>query len=520
MIENTKCECGHNNPIGTILCEYCGKPLDEGQQEKKSIEKEMRYDGVARRSQKKEQNFLDRVWSFFSSVKVAIILIVITLLASGIGTIFEQERLTGSSDPESYYIEKYGVWGEWYYKLGFSDMYNSWWFATLLAMIGVSLVICSLDRVVPLYRALKNQTVPKSTHFILRQRISHQETLKAEDKEEKWKKLIGALKKKRYEVRQEGNSILAEKGRISRWGPYINHIGLIIFLVGVLLRFIVPGWYLEQALYIREGETLRLPDTPYYLKNEKFTVEMYEGEFSNVPKNYQTDAILYEKDKNGQLVPVHRHAIRVNHPLEYNELFLVQADYQMETTGLKLKVIEKQTKKNLGTFSVDFQKISANQVYKVGDLEIRALEYYPDFVLQNGRPATQSQEPNLPAFVFEVKAKGANEGEKSWVISGQDTSSLTPQNKYEIDLEGIETALSSGLLIRVDQSLPIIFAGGFICLIGLVMGFYWHHRRIWIKYEDGKIYLGSHTNKSWYSLRREIDQIAEQSGLRLKLTQE
>ena len=24
---------------------------------------------------------------------------------------------------------------------------------------------------------------------------------------------------------------LAEKGRFSRWGPYVNHVGLIIFLI-------------------------------------------------------------------------------------------------------------------------------------------------------------------------------------------------------------------------------------------------------------------------------------------------
>ena len=39
------------------------------------------------------------------------------------------------------------------------------------------------------------------------------------------------LKAMRYKVKREGNAILAEKGRFSRWGPYVNHLGLIIFLI-------------------------------------------------------------------------------------------------------------------------------------------------------------------------------------------------------------------------------------------------------------------------------------------------
>ncbi|MGI6474346.1 MAG: cytochrome c biogenesis protein ResB [Thermoactinomyces vulgaris] len=112
MIDNSKCECGHNNPVGTILCEYCGKPLDKTIKEKENIAEEMRYEGKARRSQMAQPSPFDRVWQFFSSVKVAIILIVVTLIAAGIGTIFPQEIYVPSSDPKSYYEEHYGIWGK------------------------------------------------------------------------------------------------------------------------------------------------------------------------------------------------------------------------------------------------------------------------------------------------------------------------------------------------------------------------------------------------------------------------
>lgn len=68
-------------------------------------------------------------------------------------------------------------------------------------------------------------------------------------------------------MREQEGSILAEKGRFSRWGPYVNHIGLIIFLIGAMLRF-VPGMYVDETLWVREGETAQIPGTDgkYYLK--------------------------------------------------------------------------------------------------------------------------------------------------------------------------------------------------------------------------------------------------------------
>src|SRR5690606_23498585 len=110
----------------------------------------MRYDGIARRSQKNNPSYIDRIWNFFSSVKIAIYLIIITFLTAMIGTIYPQEgTFINNFDASTYYKETYGTLGHLYYTLGFSRTYESWWFIGLLVMIGTSLVICSLDRVLP-----------------------------------------------------------------------------------------------------------------------------------------------------------------------------------------------------------------------------------------------------------------------------------------------------------------------------------------------------------------------------------
>src|SRR5690625_4162961 len=149
-MNNIKCECGHVNPEGTILCEACGKPIArnqhiEGNDKKKLLN--MRYDGSARRSITYNRSIVDKIWRFFSSVKVGVWLIVIALIASALGTIFPQEMYIPpdavSRVPAIFYEAEYGLAGKIYYQLGFHNLYTSWWYMIIIALICVSLVMRS-----------------------------------------------------------------------------------------------------------------------------------------------------------------------------------------------------------------------------------------------------------------------------------------------------------------------------------------------------------------------------------------
>lgn len=517
MIENTKCTCGHNNPVGTLLCENCGRPLGDDAADIKPGELNMRYEGAARRSQTYRKTFIDRVWNFFSSVKVAIILIVITLIASIIGTIFPQERYVPAPNKEAWYQDQYGVWGEIYYDLGLGDMYASWWYVTLLALIGISLVVCSLDRIIPLYKALKNQRVKKDVAFIDKQRVTAKRDISDENREVLLDRLTEKLSAKRYNVRREGDALLAEKGRISRWGPYINHIGLIIFLLGTLMR-LVPGWYLDEYVWVEEGKTKALPGTDYALKNEKAIIEFYDPEEApesqnlegQIVKKYETQAVLYKKDaESGELEKIKSQSIVVNHPLKHEDLLVYQSGFQQsQPVALHLTLDDKKTGETVDKFEVLLDK--PKSTYKLDDgIKVEILEYYPDFALENDKPTTRSSQPNRPAFVFNVTTPDNPEGEKSWVISGLNLDDLSENNKYDINLADIEMVNVSGLMVRMDKSLPIIFFGAGIFMIGVIMGFYWQHRRVWVNIKDNTLYLGAHTNKNWFGLKQDIRDAAE-----------
>lgn len=247
------CECGHENPIGTIVCESCGKPLDDKEKQKELLD--MKYEGVARRSQTYTTTFIDKIWMFFSSVKVGIWIIVLTLLASALGTIYPQEMyIPPTVNAAQYYADEYGITGQIYYQLGFHNLYGSWWYMLLIAALGVSIFIASWDRVFPLYRALKTQRVTRHANFMKRQRVYG--TSKVNDIDQTFEQVKSKLQEKKYKISEENGNLVAEKGRFARWGPYVNHIGLIIFLIGCMLRYF-PGMYVDESVWIREGR-LRL----------------------------------------------------------------------------------------------------------------------------------------------------------------------------------------------------------------------------------------------------------------------
>ncbi|MBB6283289.1 cytochrome c biogenesis protein ResB [Geobacillus subterraneus] len=529
-MEHVKCECGHVNPHGTAFCESCGKPVEE-QGEKPLLD--MRYEGSARRSQTYNRTIVDQIWAFFSSVKVGVALIVITLIASAIGTIFPQEMyIPPNVNPAEYYEEQYGWAGELYYELGFNNLYGSWWYMLLIASIGVSLVICSLDRVVPLYRALKRQGVKRHPRFLERQRlfgVSH-----VNDMDKAVALLKERLAKQRYRIREEGGHLLAEKGRFSRWGPYVNHVGLIIFLIGAMLRS-VPGMYIDEVMWIREGEMKEIPGTDgqYFLKSEKFIFDTYKkGEDNEVfnaaidrvgdgmiAENYQTNVVLYKRvgptvaGAKPKLEKVKEYPIRVNEPLKFDHYALYQVDFRLnEPKTMSFQLADKQSKKTFGTVAIDLY--DPKETYDLGrGYRVELLSYFPDFEFdEDGNPSTKSRVPNNPAFVFKMYAPDRPEGEVSFVAI-QQTIEPFGDNKYKMAFAGLETRNVSGLTVRRDFTLWILGVGGAIFMIGLIQGMYWNHRRVWVQRVNGELWIAAHTNKNWFGLKNELRRLLDGTGL-------
>lgn len=528
-MKNITCECGHANPEGTHLCEKCGRPLTEEEKNQKIVD--MRYEGRAIRSKTYNKTIIDKIWNFFSSVKIGVALIVITLVAAAIGTFLPQVvyvNVMQGEDVKQAYIDNYGTFGKIYYNLGLSDIYSSWWFQTLIGLLAISIIVASLDRGIPLYKSLKNQRVKRHESFMKRQRIYGQQIMTSQQADESLDLAEKKMKELRYKVRREDGVLLAEKGRFARSGPYINHIGLIIFLFGVMLR-LMPGFYIDESLWIREGETESIPGMEgYYLHSNKFTFETYKKneqskEFNqsraavnSIAKNYQTDVILYKsKDASiagdtKNLEKIENYSIKVNEPLKYDGYALYQMDFRLnELKAMNFNLINKKTGESLGEVKIDLA--NPKKVYHLDNqTKVELKGYYPTFSgFDNGEPQSDSPIPNNPAFIFKMYTPETPKGETSFVAIRQTLEPLGT-TKYKMKFGSIETRNVSGLTIRKDKTLPILALGGIVFMIGVVMGSYWSHRRLWLqKTKDGRLLLAAHTNKNWFSMKKDLDAVTE-----------
>ncbi|MBU9714290.1 cytochrome c biogenesis protein ResB [Evansella tamaricis] len=542
-MEKVKCDCGHVNPYGTYLCESCGKPLLDDNQ---SLA-DMRYEGVARRSQTYSKSVVDKVWNFFSSVKVGIWIIVLILLASMLGTIFPQEMYIPAGERAStYYEQEYGVLGKLYYQLGLHTMYSSWWYMLLIASLGISLVICSLDRVVPLHRALKTQRVTRHKGFLSRQKL-FSKTEKMEEPEKSIEKAEKVLKEKHYRIFKEDGNILAEKGRFARWGPYVNHVGLIIFLIGAMLRFF-PEMYIDEHIWVREGEqvVIRGTDGEYFLRNDEFIVELYDEEDERfresfertggnpVVKTFQTSATLLKRINNEgpiglgtEFEEIMQYDIRVNDPLTFDGYSLYQVDYKLNELSeftFTLQRNEDSSEEDLSDIQFTVDLFNPELVYEFENgYRVEIFQYFPNFYINDQKePDTLNRIPDNPRIIFEVFTPEMNpdtdRGELS-LVGVQVNEALNGDNNYRIRMIDVDMNHVTALTVRRDRTLPILIVGGVIFMIGLVQGSYWYHRRIWLQNRDGEIWVAGHTNKNWHGLKKDFETITKNTAIPMPLDQ-
>src|SRR5512136_2342716 len=85
-------------------------------------------------------------WKFFSSVKLAIVLIIILTAASIVGTLIPQGRSAAE------YSARYGSLSGLFTGLWLTRLYQSPWYLALLLIFAVNTIICTLSRLGPKWR--------------------------------------------------------------------------------------------------------------------------------------------------------------------------------------------------------------------------------------------------------------------------------------------------------------------------------------------------------------------------------
>jgi cytochrome c biogenesis protein len=159
---------------------------------------------------------LNSAWKFFISVRLTIVLLLSLAITSVIGTIIPQNESPAD------YVQAFGEFGyRFFHLLGLFDMYHSWWFQSLLLVLTVNVVVCSVDRLSTMWRVIfaKNPSVNISSF----RRRRNKEEFTANHAPDQLKLLFEPLIAKRFgysrtEATDSGYYLYAEKWRWTRLG--------------------------------------------------------------------------------------------------------------------------------------------------------------------------------------------------------------------------------------------------------------------------------------------------------------
>ena len=94
---------------------------------------------------------------FFSSVKLAIFLLIIITAASMLGTLIPQQRSSAE------YAAHYGQLSSLLIKLEFTKLYQSLWFRSLLVLFSLNILVCTLTRLSPKLRRAFRPSLEKES---------------------------------------------------------------------------------------------------------------------------------------------------------------------------------------------------------------------------------------------------------------------------------------------------------------------------------------------------------------------
>ena len=274
-------------------------------------------------SRKPEKDLISSLGEALSSLRLTIGLLIVLAVVSIFGTVIPQ-----NAPPEEYLRVYKAATYKILHILGLLDMYRSWWFVLLLSLLCLNLIACSVGRFRLTRRLLSHS--PERLDDPEWKSLSPKKSLSLKGLPVDWVSSVRDGLARRFRapktLEEDGTvHFFAEKGKISRFGVYFVHLGVLVILGGALIGFF---YGFRGNINLVEGETAgrvtlrnggQIPLPGFKLKLEQFTVSFYS---TGAPKEFKSVVTLREGDQN-----VRSESIRVNHPLSHKGLSFYQSSY-------------------------------------------------------------------------------------------------------------------------------------------------------------------------------------------------
>lgn len=410
---------------------------------------------------------ISQVIDFFSSVKLALVLLLTLAVTSILGTVLPQ------GEPPAFYGEKFSSTAAaliQFFQL--SDMYHSWWFQWLLFLLAINLIACSLKRFSTTWRVYKASPRPISEQLF--DSLPFNRKFPLPDPTLDPQAWLGSVLGHRHGKMaplpaKEGKAFYLEKGRFSRFGVYLVHLSVLIIFSGALIG---SFFGFKGSLELREGESgdrifikgrQTDKDLGFSVRLDQFALSFYPN---GMPKEYRSDLSIWEEGKEKD-----KAVIRVNDPYTYKGITFYQSTWDQYPVNINLSL-------------------------KKGDQElempIRMNRITPipgsPYALQVVRFVNNFSGLGRALGVYLLKDR--MELEQGWLLADHPEFHGNRLGEYQIKVKEIKSRYISGLQVNRDPGVWFIWIGSSLMLIGFIVAFYFSHQQIWVWIRERKTAKG------------------------------
>jgi cytochrome c biogenesis protein len=432
---------------------------------------------------KLKQLFGRELLPLLADLRLAILLLLAIAVFSISGTVIEQGQSLAFY--QSNYPEDPALFGFLSWKvllfLGLDHVYRTWWFLALLILFGSSLTACTFTRQFPALKAARRWK------FYDQPRQFEKLALSAELDTGSLANLTSALQQRSYKVFQEGDRLYARKGIVGRIGPIIVHASMLIVLAGAiwgamtgfLAQEMIESGSTFQVKNILDAGPLAAPQVPkdWSVKVNRFWID-YTPEGS-IDQFYSDLSVV---DNQGQ--EIDREKIYVNKPLRYRGVTFYQTDWGIAGVRFRLN--------NSPVLKLPMARLETGGK---GRLWGTWIPTKPD--LSEG-VSLLAKDLQGTLLIYDTAGK---------LLTTVRAGMYAEINGVKLYID--EIVGSTGLQIKADPGIPIVYLGFGLLMVGVMMS-YVSHSQIWALQQDGSLYVGGRTNRAQVAFERETIEILEQ----------
>nr|QCI05962.1 cytochrome c biogenesis protein ccs1 [Delesseria sanguinea] len=426
------------------------------------------------------KNILWKSIKSLANLNFSIFTLLLISFSIMLGSIIEQDQNI------NYYQSYYPIYNNTFFfinwkfiiYLGLDHLYQTWWFITILSIFASSLTVCTLSVQLP---SLKNARRWKFSHNIEKINLDNQIHNSFSEFSNSYINIIYSLVYYNFYVFHKKYNIYAYKGLVGRIAPIFVHISIIITLFGSICSLFFG--YTAQEMIVN-GEL-------FHIKNI-----IHSGFYSNLDTNFVGKIddffIDYNKDKSikqffsklsllnnrGELMM--DKIISVNSPLKFKKFTFYQTDWNINSLRLQIGSINKQiVQKKLVSININNKPCWLCKL----PIDINREVFIVVFDLKD------------KIFIFDVNGS---------VIDSVFINEQLYLNNTFISIQNI--ILETGLQIKIDPGVQIIYLGFFILMLSTVIS-YISYSQIWICMISNILNFSGSTNRAIFFFEEDIAKI-------------